>query len=52
LRRRTIRECRDGKSLVIRIVIVTPNPSRGKRFWGWRNYINSSDKEREFIAKL
>jgi len=44
LRRRSVPNCWCGETLVIRIVTDALNPYCGKKFWGCRNYRNSSGK--------
>ena len=44
LRRRSTRNCKCGETIVIRTVTDALNPNCGKKFWGCRNYRNSSDK--------
>jgi hypothetical protein len=44
LRRRSVPNCRCGENAVIRTVTDPLNPNCGKKFWGCRNYRNSSDK--------
>ena len=44
LRRRSVPNCRCGENVVMRTVTDALNPNCGKKFWGCRNYRNSSDK--------
>jgi hypothetical protein len=44
LRRRSTPNCKCGETVVIRTVTDALNPNCGKKFWGCRNYRNSSDK--------
>jgi len=44
LRRRSIPNCRCGETVVIQTVTDAFNRNCGKKFWGCRNYRNSSDK--------